>query len=83
MFVFLSTKSINKNLNDVNEVNILKSQYYWTCPNCGANLDPGESCDCKRNEDEKSDFLIAQCTPVSSELSGIVDNLQSCDRGCK
>jgi hypothetical protein len=20
--------------------------YYWTCPYCGANLDPGESCDC-------------------------------------
>lgn len=23
--------------------------YYWTCPRCGANLDPGESCDdCKK-----------------------------------
>ena len=21
--------------------------YYWTCPYCGANLDPGEKCDCK------------------------------------
>lgn len=21
--------------------------YYWTCPNCGANLDPGERCDCE------------------------------------
>lgn len=21
-------------------------QYYWTCPFCGANLDPGERCDC-------------------------------------
>lgn len=20
--------------------------YYWTCPYCGANLDPGERCDC-------------------------------------
>lgn len=20
---------------------------YWTCPLCGANLDPGEQCDCK------------------------------------
>lgn len=19
---------------------------YWTCPRCGANLDPGEACDC-------------------------------------
>ena len=22
------------------------STYYWTCPHCGANLDPGEKCDC-------------------------------------
>jgi len=21
--------------------------YYWTCPDCGSNLDPGERCDCK------------------------------------
>lgn len=24
--------------------------YYYTCPNCGANLDPGERCDCEREE---------------------------------
>ncbi len=25
--------------------------YYWTCPTCGANLDPGESCiDCHPKE---------------------------------
>ena len=28
--------------------------YYWTCPNCGANLDPGEKCDCN-NETTKED----------------------------
>ncbi len=22
------------------------SRYYHTCPECGANLDPGEKCDC-------------------------------------
>ncbi len=22
--------------------------YYRVCPNCGAHLDPGESCDCQR-----------------------------------
>ena len=26
---------------------------YWTCSDCGANLDPGEKCDCK--EDLKND----------------------------
>jgi hypothetical protein len=26
----------------------MRDTYYWTCPYCGANLDPGESCDCKK-----------------------------------
>ena len=21
--------------------------YYWICPRCGSNLDPGEKCDCE------------------------------------
>ena len=24
--------------------------YYETCPFCGANLDPGETCDCRRED---------------------------------
>lgn len=24
--------------------------YYKTCPHCGANLDPGEVCDCREKE---------------------------------
>lgn len=24
--------------------------YYKTCPNCGANLDPNEACDCTKKE---------------------------------
>lgn len=26
--------------------------YYKTCPNCGAHLDPGETCDCETEEVE-------------------------------
>lgn len=26
--------------------------YYWTCPYCGANLDPGEKCDCDKSDKE-------------------------------
>ena len=25
--------------------------YYHTCPRCGANLDPGECCDCLESQD--------------------------------
>lgn len=35
--------------------------FYKTCPFCGANLDPGEKCDCqdtKKEEEEKKD----ECT---------------------
>ena len=27
--------------------------YGWTCPDCGANLDPGEKCSC--NKETKQD----------------------------
>lgn len=27
-----------------------KKSYYHTCPLCGANLDPGEHCDCDESE---------------------------------
>lgn len=32
-----------------------KSSYYWTCPHCGANLDPGEKCDCRQTELKDTD----------------------------
>ncbi len=30
--------------------------YYNTCPHCGANLDPGESCDCMREKEDREEF---------------------------
>ena len=29
--------------------------YYVTCPDCGANLDPGEKCDCKKDNNSSSE----------------------------
>lgn len=40
------------------------AEYYWTCPFCNANLDPGESCDC-RKEVENSELLIEHETPTT------------------
>ena len=28
--------------------------YYHTCPDCGASLDPGEACDCNKNNEEET-----------------------------
>lgn len=30
------------------------SHYYQTCSRCGANLDPGEKCDCRDERREES-----------------------------
>lgn len=30
--------------------------YFWTCSHCGANLDPGEKCDCQEQEDINSRY---------------------------
>lgn len=32
-----------------------KDTYYWTCPYCKANLDPGERCDC-HDENPPEDY---------------------------
>lgn len=32
--------------------------YYKPCPNCGANLDPGEICDCKDREKKEERKII-------------------------
>jgi len=50
-----------------------KHRYYKTCPECGANLDPEERCDCKLSETEFTAAKIVlylcdkkQCNDCSS-----------------
>lgn len=31
-------------------------KYYWTCEYCGANLDPGEKCDCPESTGLDTDY---------------------------
>lgn len=33
--------------------------YYRTCPYCGCNLDPGESCDCRERKFEEKERLMS------------------------
>ena len=41
--------------------------YSWTCPYCGANLDPGEKCDCK-DEEKMREERIARSVEKLSHL---------------
>jgi hypothetical protein len=33
--------------------------YYRICSNCGANLDPGERCDCEEERQKQTDRIIS------------------------
>lgn len=50
--------------------------YYWTCPNCGSNNDPGEACDCRFEETKKEVAPVrrerpqAQTPNASLSMSG-------------
>lgn len=50
--------------------------YYNTCPNCGANLDPGERCDCMRERKNREEFyrIIAKRTSKTGQLSFSLKN---------
>jgi len=40
--------------------------YYNTCPRCGSNLDPGEKCDCEKEDKQKTEYIL-QHIEVSKE----------------
>ena len=35
-----------------------RTKYYYTCPFCGANLDPGERCDCNGNSESQKEETV-------------------------
>ena len=45
--------------------------YFYTCPNCGCNLDPGEKCGCK-SEAANRERLFMESTrtdPITGQIS--------------
>lgn len=38
--------------------------YYKVCPYCGANLDPGEICDCRESLMQRAYDLLMRLTPA-------------------
>lgn len=47
--------------------------YYWTCPFCGANLDPNEKCDCENNKNFKE---VSNNVRNQNHISGIIGSHQ-------
>jgi hypothetical protein len=44
-----------------------KNTYYWTCPKCKANLDPGERCDCEKEQNIPSVTITKQSEDKKKE----------------
>ena len=56
--------------------------YYYTCPSCGSNLDPGEMCTCQ-DESEEQKRLFAESTrvnPATGQMSFVWDEEETSNR---
>lgn len=55
--------------------------YFNVCPKCGANLDPGERCDCVKEQEKKKNRLSAmfrQGPDGQMEIGGLYVSEQQC-----
>ena len=43
--------------------------YFNVCPECGANLDPGEKCDCDRNHERNIKKFACLLVEVDGQLT--------------
>ena len=53
----------------------MRRTFFWTCPECGANLDPGEKCDCWKEKCTRPDSSQPSArnktiTPASYHMKG-------------
>ena len=44
--------------------------YFKRCPLCGSNLDPGETCDCEKQEEEREKEILASMPETIIEEGG-------------
>ena len=49
--------------------------YYNTCPLCGANLDPGEKCDCEKIQQAKREEQLPSIKSCSTKQKSIKRHL--------
>lgn len=53
-----------------------KETYYWTCPKCHANLDPGEKCDCDQPINIKDTIDYSDVKPLIYKKENIKEDIQ-------
>lgn len=49
--------------------------YYWTCPFCGSNLDPGERCNCNKSTSRPRLVDGASAGPLQQLWNELADML--------
>lgn len=53
--------------------------YYNTCSNCGSNLDPGELCDCRNNEERAQTGHVETRKNTTELVLNLMDEYQRTD----
>lgn len=55
--------------------------YYWTCPECGSNNDPGEACDCQTEKTKGAAPLARKRPQAQIPISIITAENRAVKRG--
>ena len=55
--------------------------YYWTCPECGSNNDPGEACDCQVEKRSGAAPLARKQPQAQRPISIIATEKRAVKRG--
>lgn len=50
--------------------------YYTTCPHCGANLDPGEICECRNWSDTRKEILKIIMKLPNDSIEYVIDRME-------
>ena len=53
------------------------AKFYDTCPDCGANLDPGETCDCKQQYEPIESVTPAGREELREKASALIKTAES------
>lgn len=47
----------------------MDSKYFWHCPDCNGNFDPGERCDCHHREEPGETLEVTETLIIGADFS--------------